>query len=928
MKKRLGTGITLFVALIFVLINLPASPAWAGNVAIDETNFPDDYFRYYVSRIADADSDDKLSDPEIAAVTAIDVSLSNVKDLTGIEYFTALRRLDCDRNQLTSLDVSKNSALHTLVCYENQLKSLNISNNPALKTLKCYDNQLTSLDVSNRPALEYLDCDKNQLTKLDVSNNPALVNLSCDGNQLTNLDVSSNPALKVLTCENNQLTNLDVSNNPALETLFCYENQLTSLDTSKNPALKSLYCWENQLTNLDGINNPALETLFCRKNQLTSLDASNYPALKYLECQENKLTSLDVSKNSALVNLVCYKNQLTGLDISKNPALEYLDCDKNQLTSLDVSKNPALDELECDNNQLTSLDVSKNPALKYLDCNNNQLTSLDLSNNPALQKLYCWKNQLTSLDVSNNPALEYLSCFSNQLTNLDVSNKPALKELECGSNQLTNLDVSNKPALKELECYNNQLTSLDVSNSPALKYLECQNNKLTKLDVSKNSALKELHCYSNHLTSLNLVNNTEINDFFGKNQTYDVKVKTSDMKIPYADFPDTFDITKATNIARADSNFIVDASKPSTVTYDYATGLTGEKISVTLNITYVYTVTFNTNSGSAVSAQTITAGGHVTKPADPTKAGYTFAGWYKDAGLTTAFDFATETINADTTIYAKWTQNVPPTPVTYTLTASVDGGHGSVSPTSKTVNKDERVTLTFAPDTGYEIDTVTVNGTAVGVMSNVLDITMNENKTVIVKFKAVGTPPIGIPVTITFDKNGGTGSMANVTVNKGEAYKLPICAFTAPNGKKFKAWEVNGTEKNVGDSIKVNANTTVKAIWKEAGQPSKPHGGGVSSSTGTVTEPKEPQKPDEEKPAIDGSSAAYLAGYPDGSIRPDGVITRAESAKIIALLKEMDVSNTEKPAFGDVASGWYNPYINAVVRAGLMKGYLDGTFKP
>ena len=171
--------------------------------------------------------------------------------------------------------------------------------------------------------------------------------------------------------------------------------------------------------------------------------------------------------------------------------------------------------------------------------------------------------------------------------------------------------------------------------------------------------------------------------------------------------------------------------------------------------------------------------------------------------------------------------------------------------------------------------------------------------------------------------------MADVTKNKGESFTLPACTFAAPKGKEFKAWQVGTEEKAVGDSITVDANTTVKAIWKDkAGQPSKPHGGGVSSSTGTVTGPKEPEKPDEEKPAIDGSSAAYLAGYPDGSIRPDGVITRAESAKIIALLKEMDISNTEKPAFGDLASGWYNPYINAVVRAGLMRGYLDGTFKP
>ncbi len=74
-----------------------------------------------------------------------------------------------------------------------------------------------------------------------------------------------------------------------------------------------------------------------------------------------------------------------------------------------------------------------------------------------------------------------------------------------------------------------------------------------------------------------------------------------------------------------------------------------------------YTVTFNTNGGSTVNSQSIEQGKKVTKPADPTKTAtdtvtYTFAGWYKDQALTQAFNFDTETINAATTIYAKWTE--------------------------------------------------------------------------------------------------------------------------------------------------------------------------------------------------------------------------------------------------------------------------------
>lgn len=68
-----------------------------------------------------------------------------------------------------------------------------------------------------------------------------------------------------------------------------------------------------------------------------------------------------------------------------------------------------------------------------------------------------------------------------------------------------------------------------------------------------------------------------------------------------------------------------------------------------------YTVTFDTDGGSAVAAQTVEEGGKVTKPADPTKQGSTFDDWYKNAAKTQKWNFSTDTVSDDTTIYAKWT---------------------------------------------------------------------------------------------------------------------------------------------------------------------------------------------------------------------------------------------------------------------------------
>ena len=110
--------------------------------------------------------------------------------------------------------------------------------------MNCGRNQLTALDVSKNTALTYLRCSYNQLTSLDVSKNTALTDLECRNNQLTVLDVSKNTALTDLECRNNQLTVLDVSKNTALTDLECRDNQLTSLDVS-NTNMDDLYCGGN-----------------------------------------------------------------------------------------------------------------------------------------------------------------------------------------------------------------------------------------------------------------------------------------------------------------------------------------------------------------------------------------------------------------------------------------------------------------------------------------------------------------------------------------------------------------------------------------------------------------------------------------------------------------------------------------------------------
>ena len=309
MNRKLLTALLALCAALCLLPALALAEG-AADVAIDEANFPDANFRTYVASF-DKDNNKHLTSAELAAVEYMALYNKSIGDLTGIEHFTDLTELDCRRNQLTSLNLSKNTALEVLNCNNNPLTSLVLGGNTALTKLSCTNNQLTSLDLSKNTALEELDCGDNQLTSLDVSANTALKQLYCMNNPLTALDVSKNTALTDLNCINTQRTSLDVSANTALTSLLCGENQLTSLDVSKNTALTSLRCAKNQLASLDVSKNTALEDLDFRWNQLTSLDVSKNAALKDLDCRWNQLTSLDLSANPELSFSHCSPNNNT-----------------------------------------------------------------------------------------------------------------------------------------------------------------------------------------------------------------------------------------------------------------------------------------------------------------------------------------------------------------------------------------------------------------------------------------------------------------------------------------------------------------------------------------------------------------------------------------------------------------------------------------
>ena len=122
-----------------------------------------------------------------------------------------------------------------------------------------------------------------------------------------------------------------------------------------------------------------------------------------------------------------------------------------------------------------------------------------------------------------------------------------------------------------------------------------------------------------------------------------------------------------------------------------------------------YTVIFM-NGSSQYAMQVVKD--KASAPDTPVKSGYTFGGWYKDSTLQTPWDFADDTVTADTTLYAKWTAN-PPAPSyddsdpTYAVSApTVENGSVTVSP--KNASAGSTVTITVKPDSGYVLETISV----------------------------------------------------------------------------------------------------------------------------------------------------------------------------------------------------------------------------
>ena len=217
-----------------------------------------------------------------------------------------------------------------------------------------------------------------------------------------------------------------------------------------------------------------------------------------------------------------------------------------------------------------------------------------------------------------------------------------------------------------------------------------------------------------------------------------------------------------------------------------------------------YTISYNGNGGSAPGTQTKTQGSSIRLSTQvPTRTGYTFMGWATGSTATVAQyqPGDTYTADADLTLYAVWKIN------SYAITY-YDGAN-ILSGSSK--NYGESVRIIAGPTKeGY-----TFMGWATGSTATVAQYQPGDTYTANADLTlyAVWAKNEPITYTVSFNANGGTGTMSAVSKVSG-SYTLPACSFTAPTGKQFKGWATSPNGAVITGTYNVTANITLYAIWK------------------------------------------------------------------------------------------------------------------
>ena len=319
-----------------------------------------------------------------------------------------------------------------------------------------------------------------------------------------------------------------------------------------------------------------------------------------------------------------------------------------------------------------------------------------------------------------------------------------------------------------------------------------------------------------------------------------------------------------------------------------------------------YNVIFKTDGGVPVPApQVVRWGKYATKPTEiPVKGdSWVFNGWYTDETGAVEFDFDKTAIKANTTIYAGYDSVYE----IHYFKQLVDGSYEE-DMVSYVRGFAKEGTMINAPEKDYGTHFL-LNTEKSNKSGSVIKATVDkEGKVNCLVLNVYYDRDMH---TVTFDTQDGT-KIDPVMVRCGNPVAQPITPSKA--GYYFSGWFLNGSKYNF--STPVTSDITITAEF-------------------TKYAPVNPVPPTVEAKDLAFNTTdhfAYVNGYPNGTVQPEGNITRAEVAAI--LYRVMDAKCVEKYAtdkntFADVdAFKWYNTYISTLANAGVIVDSANGYFRP
>lgn len=364
-----------------------------------------------------------------------------------------------------------------------------------------------------------------------------------------------------------------------------------------------------------------------------------------------------------------------------------------------------------------------------------------------------------------------------------------------------------------------------------------------------------------------------------------------------------------------------------------------------------FTVQYNANGGTGdMESQTFQYAGTKNVYLNQNafvRPGYRFLGWSEtEDGKGTSYADQAKFLGvpadngATVTLYAQWQAY---SPVTIRYTAFPDN-LGTVTLNKEGQNASAATQETGSPDPAREeIVGATATATTTAAQGSVFEGWYDQNGKLLSTERRYEPKTVnGLyeggsyvayfhakQYTLHFDANGGEGTMGDLTYTHGQDQSLTKCGFTRA-GYGFLGWATAADGDVVyhdQQSLSITQDTTLYAVWKQ--QPNQGGSGGGHHNSGGTQE-----KPDETPPTTlnDTDHYAYIVGYEDGTIRPNGHITRAEAATVFFRLltdKARDANLTDRSPYPDVSAGaWYNKAVATLSRMGILSGYEDGSFRP